>query len=1239
MRAATLMLVILALLIVPLANASAPTATGPEPIYRVLSESGASITIDVTIPTPTVKVLDREGAGKALSVEIPGVLPDYDQNGVISPSITKLVQVPPGKTVAVTINHRDFTDYDAGTYVPRDAMERVVRDTDAQFPLIEVGKPGWLRSIRVVPIIIRPVSYDPESNKIQVVDQAEVKLDFVSDGTTVASEPSGERYWSQAFEDYYQANVLNYTPRNILPGGQMVARGSYVVITDDTLSKSSLDMFSAWKKDKGFNFVVWNWWRPAVTAQQIRDSLQVAYDTWSRPPEFFLILGDVNYRDMHIPAFMIRNINTNEDNVTDLPYSLLAGDDYFPDIFVGRISADTPSNTIALNGLTRSVKHEMNIGSFQPARFHRATLFAGNYAAGANILSPVETCIWLQDRLTERGWNVEGFYWRNGEDNQLPAPIVRSINRGVNIVAYRGWGDANGTHYPQFYRGNFESLTNAPLLPIFTFFVCNTGDYGNEYVNPCFGEAAIQRGSINTPKGALGFLGPSDLHTSTPYNNALFAGYYYSLLYQKQRVMGALALSSKMELWRVNPLIRGVGDWVHFYFGVYNTLADPEVSVFLDPPTQLRVTHPQNLYQGESNFRITVRDTTGAGVKGALVHLRNPGALDVSILTDADGEALIPISLASTDSVRLTVIGFQLAPYRAVIPVSEPQAWIGFASASVTNNQNGLVAGTPLEVAVSLKNFGVSAANGVVATLTSPVPEVTIQAGPVAFGTINAGATVAGQTRFPVSLDPAMEYRTEVPFVLDIRDDAGHQYPALFRLKVVSNAMAFRGVTVEDVGADMHATRAVAPILHNDGAIAVAGLTARISSFDGSIVIDDSVATFGDVAANDFGNCTNDPFHVSFQQGTTVGRQIPLRMQLFDGQNREIGRLYFNITAGNRTIADPVGPDGYGYFAYDDGDAAYASHPAFNWIELDPHFGGAVQGAGLMALKDDSTSGIALPFPFKFYGQEFRSVSVCSNGWMSFENTDAWDFFNWPLPSPLGPHAIVAPYWDDLVGQRIAGGRDSLRIYYKSLTNPNRFVVEWSRVVARNGVDQDVTETFEVVLFDPAETATHTGDGNILFQYLQAQNVDNGFANYASAGIEDWHHGRGLGLTFASMYSPGCDTLRNNRAILITTNPPDGFEPTNPEEVSAPVEFGIREAWPNPFNSRTSISYGLLESGEFKLALFDLTGREVALIDAGSAPAGWRSATLDAGSLPSGLYMVKLSVQGRTSERKIVLLK
>jgi hypothetical protein len=102
----------------------------------------------------------------------------------------------------------------------------------------------------------------------------------------------------------------------------------------------------------------------------------------------------------------------------------------------------------------------------------------------------------------------------------------------------------------------------------------------------------------------------------------------------------------------------------------------------------------------------------------------------------------------------------------------------------------------------------------------------------------------------------------------------------------------------------------------------------------------------------------------------------------------------------------------------------------------------------------------------------------------------------------------------------------------------------------------------------------------------------------------------------------------------------DGFIVIDAEQqVGIPSEYYLSEAYPNPFNNRTVINYGLPESGLVKINLFDITGRHVIKLVNLEKSAGVHSIELNATGLGSGIFLVKTEVNGFSSFVKIILMR
>jgi hypothetical protein len=86
-------------------------------------------------------------------------------------------------------------------------------------------------------------------------------------------------------------------------------------------------------------------------------------------------------------------------------------------------------------------------------------------------------------------------------------------------------------------------------------------------------------------------------------------------------------------------------------------------------------------------------------------------------------------------------------------------------------------------------------------------------------------------------------------------------------------------------------------------------------------------------------------------------------------------------------------------------------------------------------------------------------------------------------------------------------------------------------------------------------------------------------------------------------------------------------------------EFALSQNYPNPFNPSTQIRFSLPSSHVTRLTVYDMLGREVAVLVNGSMPAGAHSVTFDASGLSSGTYIYRLEAGGQVLTRRMTLVK
>jgi hypothetical protein len=83
----------------------------------------------------------------------------------------------------------------------------------------------------------------------------------------------------------------------------------------------------------------------------------------------------------------------------------------------------------------------------------------------------------------------------------------------------------------------------------------------------------------------------------------------------------------------------------------------------------------------------------------------------------------------------------------------------------------------------------------------------------------------------------------------------------------------------------------------------------------------------------------------------------------------------------------------------------------------------------------------------------------------------------------------------------------------------------------------------------------------------------------------------------------------------------------------------LHQNFPNPFNPSTVVGFRLPVYGDVRMTVYDLMGREIAVLVDGPMSAGEHSVTFDAKGLASGVYMVELVAEGRRVTRLMTLVK
>jgi hypothetical protein len=125
-------------------------------------------------------------------------------------------------------------------------------------------------------------------------------------------------------------------------------------------------------------------------------------------------------------------------------------------------------------------------------------------------------------------------------------------------------------------------------------------------------------------------------------------------------------------------------------------------------------------------------------------------------------------------------------------------------------------------------------------------------------------------------------------------------------------------------------------------------------------------------------------------------------------------------------------------------------------------------GINLGLVGDDQTMPVSLPFGFPWFGTLQTQLSVCSNGWLSFDMATPGFYSNENIPSNFSVNNMICAFWDDLYLP------DGGQVYYLDDSAHGRVIFQWNQVPHINGGDGPYT--FQVMLYTNGEIYINYGD-------------------------------------------------------------------------------------------------------------------------------------------------------------------
>ena len=974
------------------------------------------------------------------------------------------------------------------------------------FPVsnMSISDPVQGRGIQFVSIQVVPYKYYPKNRKLEVYSEINIIVEEIGyNDNFELNQPKR----SHIFDNYYKNLIVNFEASD-RPEDYQASTILYIG-GGDWLNNSYVQDLLLWRHKQGY--IVHAVSTSEIGASNgnentIKNYIQEAYLNWENPPEIVGLIGDTNVIDCFYQPWGSGGWNSY-NGASDTEYSLLDGNDLIPEVFIGRISGQGQS--VMENVVNKTIQYEKAL-YVSDDWFNRAAL-VGDPTQSGN--STIFTSQYIENIMINYGMTgVETDYDGQGLSNW----IIDQFQDGILYYNYRGIYGDTGTSPSNQYNNGYQT-------PFATVMTCGTGDFdeGNSQT-----ESFVKLGSVSNPEGAVAAIGLSTTGTHTAYNNIIDMGIYHGIFVDKIWYAGGALASGDLAMIATYP--SNPGNATEAFTGWSNLIGDPALHLWSSVPDNFVVDHVENISLGTTTTDIIVYNEDGETVEGAKVTLLMGDDIIFSTgLTNENGEITLNWSNVESGQVFITVIKRNHKPYEGSIEILSDLG----SAVSVLPQAYEIISGQNQNINFSIKNYGDVVAEDISINLSSDYEHISILNSVFDIGNVNVEEVV--EIIVPVYVHTSGFYLDDVILQFNINDKNGNNWTSNLFLDLIGP-----NLELVDYNGDIFPGSSTYLDLKfkNSG-----NLNLRNYSIDLLPSLD-----FYDLNSSSFNisellidqKISLNEFNVTFDANIINGAIIPLEV-LFTGSDGFSRKQVINLTVGEVREGDPLGPDAYGYYIYDNGDVDYSLAPQYDWIEIADGLG---EQLNLVDYGDGNYAGsytysselIDLPFTFTFYGIDYDQIVVNTNGWISFGDFIMYSFRNYPIPGAGGPSPMVAAFWDDL--RTGSGG------YVHYYSTDDKVVIQWDDMRTYDGGSR---ETFQIILYNKEFLSpTITGDSELKIQYQEFNNTSDGYypngdtpthGCYSTVGIENHLGDIGLGYTFNNQYPDAAPRLVDGSALWVTT--------------------------------------------------------------------------------------------------------
>jgi len=622
-------------------------------------------------------------------------------------------------------------------------------ETDEFYPqdIVFMRNPYIMRTVRGQAIVFQPIQYNPIQRTLRVYTHIKVNIqqNGMSQINPLTRRPA--KGGSREFENIYAEHFLNYSTNSRY---ELLGEEGPMLVVCYGEFMESMQPFVEWKNYKGIPTEM-------VDVADIggSDEIEAFVETkyYDDGIAFVLFVGDID----QIPSPRYSD-GAGSNSPADPSYGFVAGSDYYPEIIIGRFSAENTSHVETM--INRTIEYEMDPDPTADW-YKKGSGFASDQGPGDDGELDYEHLDNIRDDLLGFTYvEVDQIYDPSGtvEDGEV------ALNEGRSIVNYTGHGSngswGNGCPMNQT---DVNGLVNMGMYPFIWSVACVNGEF---HIGTCFAETWLRAtGANDVPTGAIAVLMSTVNQSWSPpmdgqdeMNDILVESYENNI----KRTYGGLSMNGVMHM---ADSYGTAGEEEILYWTIFG---DPSVVVRTDTPTDMTVSHNDVMIIGAEEFSIET------GMAAALVAVSRDGELLASTYTDATGGTTLEFEtpLDIPGPVDLVVTAFNKMPYETTVNVIAPDgAYMLMGDIAVTGGTDQILDyGEMGSLYTTFENVGQDSSGDLTFTLIHEAGMVTLNSDVIQNGSIAAGTEVTiGPFEFQVSWN--VDDGGLIPFIIQATDN------------------------------------------------------------------------------------------------------------------------------------------------------------------------------------------------------------------------------------------------------------------------------------------------------------------------------------------------------------------------------------------------------------------------------------------------------------------------------------